>query len=301
MGLIAAALVAGPRGSFGQACCSGGSVVTPTRLSLHEDFAAGLQLRARTNPGSFDRSGRHSSSVGQEQILEQDIAATARVARKGQLGLLLPLVQTHRHAGDIDDWGGGVGDLSLTGRYDFMLAAESVRWPGIGALAALTLPTGTPPNGAHHVLVADATGGGAYELTLGVGIEKIVGSFYLAVNVWATHRFSTSVSSGAGASTVTEDFPLRWTATAVGSYVFPNEAAAGLYVSVLNQGAATINGARDATTALRLTTVGGAGLLPIRDLWRLQGTIFFDVPVSSFGRNEPAGFGLTAAVVRVWL
>lgn len=300
LGLLAAVLAAWPRPSFGQACCAGGSVVTPTRLSLHEDFAAGFQLRARTNPGAFDSSGRYSSSGGQEQILEQDIAATARVAEKGQLGFVLPLIQTHRQAGSIDDWGSGVGDLSLTGRYDFLLAAESLRWPGIGALGALTLPTGTPPDSARHPLAADATGEGTYELTVGLSLEKIVGSFYLALNGWLTHRFSRSVPM-AGAAPVKEDFALRWTVTAIGSYVFSNEAALGLYISALDEGAASIDGARYPGTALRLTTVGAAALLPIRDLWRLQGTVFFDLPLSSFGRNEVAGIGLTAAVVRVWL
>jgi hypothetical protein len=43
-----------------------------------------------------------------------------------------------------------------------------------------------------------------------------------------------------------------------------------------------------------------AGALPIRDVWRLQGAVFGDVPLQSFGRNQPVGYGLTASLVRAW-
>jgi len=100
---------------------------------------------------------------------------------------------------------------------------------------------------------------------------------------------------------VRESFSARWSLLAVASYVFENEAAVGLYGSALDEGPATIDGARDDSTRLRLTTFGAAGVLPIRDLWRVQGSAFVDVPLASFGRNEPAGLGLTASLVRVWL
>ncbi len=288
-----------PRRAEAQACCAGGTVVTPTRLALHEDFAVGTQFRARTNPGSFDADGHYSASSGVEQILEEDVAASARVGGKGQVGLLIPMVQTHRNLAGVDDWGGGLGDVSLNARYDFLLAAQALYWPGFGVLAASTLPTGTPPDRASHPLAADATGEGTYDVTLGVDLEKVAGHWYAALNGWVTHRFSRDLSLGG--MTLTESFSARWTLMAVLGYVFDSEAALGLYISALDEGDATINGVQDPTTALRLTTVGAAGVLPFHDVWRLQGSLFGDVPLSSFGRNEPAGYGLTASLVRVWM
>jgi hypothetical protein len=292
------------RESFAQACCAGGALVSPARLAVHEDIAIGLQMRARSNNGSFDSAGHYSSTTGADDVVEQDLAAAFRVTDKIQLGALVPFVETHRTAptpvGLIDEWGGGLGDVSLTARYDFLLAAESLRWPGVAVLAAANLPTGTPPDKASHALATDATGEGSYELTLGIGLEKVVGPIYAALNGWVTHRFSRSVSLPGGAP-VTEDFGTRWTLTAVTSYVFANESALGVFINALDEGAATTNGMREDSTALRLTTIGAAGVLPIRDVWRLQGTLLFDVPLSSFGRNELAGYGLTISVVRVWL
>ncbi len=294
------AVAACPRQAVAQACCAGGAVVTPARLALHEDFAVGLQLRARTNSGSFDPGGHYATSSGVDQIFEQDVAASARLGAKGQIGVLMPMVQTHQDAGGLDDWGGGLGDTSLTGRYDFLLPTQALYWPGFGLLAAATLPTGTPPDKASPPLAADATGAGTFDATLGVDVEKAAGHIYVALDGWLTHRFARSLSVGT-AMPLTEAFSVRWTLMGVVGYVFDSEAALGLYVSTFNEGLGTINGVRDPTTALRLTTVGAAGVLPIGDLWRLQGSIFTDVPLPSFGRNEPVGGGVTAALVRVWL
>jgi hypothetical protein len=295
-----ALVMAVPSRAHAQACCAGGAVVTPARLALHEDLALGVQVRARTNLGSFDASGRYLSAEGIEQVFEQDVAASVRVTQQGQVGAVVPMVQTHRSAGNIDDWGGGVGDVALAARYDLLLATEALYWPGFALLAASDLPTGTPADRASHPLAADATGAGTYDVTVGLSLEKARGRLYAGLNGWLTHRFprTVSVSSGPG---LAESFSARWTLLAVVSCVFENEAAVGLYLSAFDEGPATINGARDDTTRLRLTTLGAAGVLPIRDLWRLQGSAFLDVPITSFGRNEPTGYGVTASLVRVWL
>ena len=49
-----------------------------------------------------------------------------------------------------------------------------------------------------------------------------------------------------------------------------------------------------------LTTVGVTGLFPVADDWRLSGSIYSDVMLASFGRNEQAGAGVTATLVRAW-
>lgn len=274
--------------------------MTPTRLAEQEDYAAAVQMRARSNVGSFAPDGSFAGAASTDQVLEQDVAAAVRIGRRAQVSALLPLVQTHRQASGIDEWGGGIGDVALAGRYDFRLAAEAARWPGLALLAAATMPTGRPVDAATQPLATDATGAGTYDATIGVGFERTGDHAYAALNGWLTHRFARTVGVP-GASPTHQSFGLRWTALAVGGYVFDNEAAAALYVSVLGEGAATIDGARDPSTVKRLTTVGAAGLWPVAELWRAQASVYSDVMLASFGRNELAGFGLTLSLVRVWL
>jgi hypothetical protein len=297
---IFATLLAPARPAAAQACCAGGALVSPTRLAPYEDYGVGLQLRARTNPGSFGTDGEFRWSTGSDQVLQQDLAASLRLTRRAQLGVVIPVLQTHRSAAGLDEWGGGLGDLSLTARHDFFLAAETLYWPGFAVLAGATIPTGTPVDRATRPLATDVTGGGAYELTLGAAIEKVSGHGYAGLNVWGTHRFTRTVANH-GQPAITQSFSLRWTVLAVIGYVFDSEAGLAFYASLLDEGAAAVNDVTDPASSLRVTTVGAAGALPLAKSWKLQTSIFTDVMLSSFGRNGPAGFGMTASVVRVWM
>jgi len=293
-----------------QACCIGGALVSPVRLAPPEDYAVGLQTRARNAIGSFGADGSFVSSSlssSTEQDLEQDLAASFRLARRAQIGLVLPYLETHRTGPGVDDWGSGIGDLALNARYDFELAAEMAYWPGFALLGGAVFPTGKAVGDGTNPAATDATGTGTYRVSLGVGLEKVHGPLYGALNVWTTYSGSNTVTppSPPGAPpgatpSLTTAFPLQLTALAVGGYVFENEAAAALYVSFLERGDTSTNGATQPASGLRLTTVGATGLLPIAEDWRLAGSVFTDLLLSSFGRNEQAGAGLSASLVRAW-
>jgi hypothetical protein len=285
-----------------QACCAGGALVSPARLALHEDYAVGLQVKARDDLGAFDENGHYAGfQQEQEQDFEQDLAASFRLTRRAQAGVVLPIVETHRVVSGLSEWGGGIGDVALNARYDFLTAAEAVYLPGFGLLASAVFPTGTPSDQAKKPLATDATGTGTYNVTIGADVEKVLGHAFGSLNAWMTYRFDRTVLTP-GAASITESFALQWTFLAVAGYVFDSEAALGLYLNLLEEGDGTVNGTRDAGTSLRLTTGGLVGVLPIHDVWRIQGSLFSDVLISSFGRNEPAaGIGLTVTLIRVWL
>jgi hypothetical protein len=283
-----------------QACCAGGSLVAPTRLAPYDDFAVGLQVRTRSVLGSFSSSGAYTSSAT-EQDLEQDLAASFRLTSRGQIGVVVPYLETRRLESGVGQWGSGIGDLSFNARYDFLTAAEALTWPGFGLLASVLVPTGKSAGSGTNPSSTDATGTGTYNLTLGLDLEKAHGPFYGELDAWATYCFDLTVTPpGANAMTMTTSFPLQWTLLALAGYVFDSEAALAVYVNVLERGDDTLDGVRQPGTVLRLTTLGLSGVLPLRDLWRIQGTAFGDVPVSSVGRNEQGAIGLTAALVRLW-
>src|SRR5947209_11289571 len=79
----AAAIVARPGVARAQACCAGGALVTPTRLAMHEDYAVGLQTRARSDLGAFTADGRYATAPADQQF-EQDLAAAFRFAGRAQ-------------------------------------------------------------------------------------------------------------------------------------------------------------------------------------------------------------------------
>ena len=87
---LGAAAVARPAPAAAQACCAGGALLTPTRLSVQEDYAVGLQMQARSNVGSFSSAGGFATSPGSSQVLEQDLAASVRLFRRAQVGIYYP-------------------------------------------------------------------------------------------------------------------------------------------------------------------------------------------------------------------
>ncbi|HSS39394.1 MAG TPA: hypothetical protein VLT58_11545 [Polyangia bacterium] len=301
LALVAAAAlgVGWPARAAAQACCAGGALVNPTRLAPYEDASAGVQLRARAAFGSFGASGQFTASRT-EQELEQDLAGSFRIARRAQGGVVLPFVETRRVESGQASTGSGLGDLALTGRYDFALASEMLYWPGFALVGSLIFPTGKAAGSGTNAAGTDATGTGTLNASLGAAFEKIHGALYFDVQAWVTYSRDRTVDTPGFGSTTTS-FPLQLTALGVVGLVFDSEAALAAYVSFLDRGDTSLNGAAQPGTELRLTTAGLSGLLPIGERWRLQGTLYGDVPLDHFGRNEQASGGVTVALVRLWM
>jgi hypothetical protein len=232
-------------------------------------------------------------------VFEQALAASVRLSRAAQVALVVRAVQTHRRAGTLDEWGGGLGDVTASARYELIYPAERPKFPGVAVLAGATAPTGTAADAATRPLATDATGAGTYDVSLGLGFEKAIGHVLVGASGWATYRFSRTIAMP-GTSPMTASFGLRASWLAYVGYVMENEAAVALYASGFEEGDTTIGGTANPSTGRRLTTVGAAGVLPFANVWRVRAAVFGDLPVSSFGRNQRAGAGGTIALVRAW-
>ncbi len=278
-----------------QACCAGGSVVTPGRLELHENALAGVQLHAANVIGSYDVTGRYvGAPPGSTELdFEEDLFAAARVLGRGQVTLLVPLVETRRAnppALGGAHLGGGLGDINASARYDFVRAGESAYVPGVALLAGLTAPTGTSPEQATQPLAVDATGIGAWQVNGALAIEQTYGPWLVnATGIVAkrTPRYGQTLGT-------------QVTFLLAGAYTFPNDAAVALSASYAFEGDATAGSADVPDSSKRVTVVTLSGLYPVTDTWRLLGGMFLDPPVGQLGSNQPAAAGLTLTVIRSW-
>jgi hypothetical protein len=281
--------------AWAQACCAGGSAVTPARLELHEDFLVGTQLHAADVIGSYDVGGSYlGPQAGTSELdFEEDLFAAARILRRGQVALLVPLIETRRAVPPLQGgahFGGGIGDVNLSGRYDFVGAGESLYIPGIALLAGVTAPTGTSPEQATQPLEVDATGIGAWQINGALALEQTYGPWLVnATGILAvrTPRYGEMLAP-------------QVTLLAATAYTMPSDAAIALSVSYAFEGDATAGGAPVPDSAKRLTTVTLSGLYPVTDAWRLLGGLFLEPPLSQFGSNQPASSGLTFTVIRSW-
>ncbi len=292
LALAAVSLI--PSRARAQACCAGGSAVTPGRLELHEDALVGAQLHAGTVLGSYDDGGHYLSpaSGATELDFEEDLFGAVRVLPRGQVALLVPIVETDRQTQrDGGHFGGGIGDINASARYDVLLAGESRYVPGIALLAGLTLPTGTPPESATQDLLVDATGIGAWQANVALALEQLYGSWLVnatAIVAKRTERFGQTLGT-------------QVTFLAAGSYTFDCGLALALSDSYAFEGDATATGGADVSqSSKRLTTVTFSGLWPLDDKWRLLGGLYVEPPLSGLGSNQPSVSGLTLTVIRSW-
>ena len=292
--LIALAAWGSPSRARAQACCAGGSAVTPGRLQLHEDALVGVQLKAATVLGSYDLSSRYIGSPAgdTEGDFEQDLFGAVRVLARGQVALLVPIVETQRKDTlDPARFGGGIGDVNLSARYDFVLAGESQLRAG-----------GSPPGGRHlsHGQGSrtpspprpriDTTGVGVFQANGAVAIEQIVGPWLF--NATGLLAVRTARSGEQLAPQVTLLF--------AAAYTFPNDMALALSASDAFEGDATLDGVVLPSSSKRATVVTLSGFWPVTDTWRLLGGVYLDPPADHFGNNQPAVGGLTLTVIRSW-
>lgn len=275
--------------------------MTPARLALHEDALVGLQAKAGEVVGTYDPAGHYLAQLpGDSEVdLEQDIFAAVRLLGRGQLALLVPLVETRRATPTENQFGGNIGDVNASARYDFVGAGESRYLPGIALLAGITVPTGKPPESATPPLAADATGTGAFQLSGALALERTFGPWL--VNATGILAVRTAHDG--------ENLAPQVTVLLAGAYVFPNDSALALSASYAVEGNAWCSSASGPCptgssavpeSAKSATTVTLSLVWPLTDAWRMHGGVYLTPPVDSLSSNQPSLIGLTFTVVRSW-
>ena len=292
---VGLAIALAPSPVWAQACCAGGIAVTPGRLLPHENALVGLQLKAGLIPGSYNINGKFvpSASDTTEFDFEQDVLASVRFAPRGQIALFVPLVETRRATPqDGAYFGGGLGDVNASVRYDFIGAGEHQLLPGVALLAGVTRPTGTPPDAATTPLAVDATGVGALQGNVALALEQTFGP-------WLVN--ATGIVAGR-APRMGEMLGTQVTLLAAAAYNFTRGAALGLSASYAFEGDATTTSGMDVPQSYKRALVATlTGLYPLGMDWRLIGGVYVYPPLSGFGSNQPAPAGLSFTVIRSWM
>lgn len=284
-----------PSTAFAQACCAGAAAFAPARLQIHEDYLAGVQLKALGIPGSF--SGEHYLAArGATEIdLEESLNGTVRVLTHGQLSATVPFDETYRSASGLNEFGGSIGDIQLNGRWDFTFAGSSLRIPGLALLAGIVFPTGRPPESAKTPLAVDATGQGAWRGAFGAAVEQSFFGHLLLDLTGSITISSTRHLPGLSAQQAPQGFIFG----AVG-WGFDNGLALAVTGSFAFEGNASIDGKSVPHSGRTSTQFGAAVAAPIANDWRVQGNVFGNPPCDGFGRNQPASVGATFTLIRSW-
>ncbi len=288
-------LLAGARAARGQACCAGATAFAPARLAIHEDALVGVMVRAQGMYGSFHGNHFAGSPPGDDEAdFEQDLIAAVRLWGRLQLAATLPLVETWRRAGGLSEGGGGLGDAQFAARYDFTLAGGSRKIPGIAALAGVTVPSGKASSDAGSPLATDATGTGAFQAAGGLALEQAFGAFLVNLTGGITWRAPVRVGN------LDTQQGLLWSLFAALAYTITDDLVVALTAAYTAELDARVDGVTQADSGRSWTRLAVAVGWAFHDDWRLQATVYSDLPVAYLGRNMDVGGGATLMVVRTW-
>jgi hypothetical protein len=293
------------RDAFAQACCAGASTLTPARLTALEDAAVGVQLQMIYNTGSFDGQRNYIPNPpgAGEQDFAENVFGTVRLLKRGQVSLLVPFVQTRRtYAGapgepGVTEFGGGIGDINLGVRWDFLLAKETQYWPGVAVLAGLTVPTGKAPDQVQGSST-QATGIGAFQATGGLALEQAYGHILVNLTGLLTQRFERHVQTPGG--TITETLGLQFAGLAAVGWAFHFNQGIALILSYSGEGNAIFDSQVVPGSGRESTNVGISGGTPLWEDWRFQGSLTDSLPISGLGRAQPIGINATASILRTF-
>jgi hypothetical protein len=285
--------------AFSQACCAGASTLTPARLTALEDAAVGLQLQFADDVGYF-YSNRHyepNPRGAGEQDFAENVFGTVRFLKRGQVSLLVPFVQTRRTSigptGDsVTEFGGGLGDINLGARWDFLLAKETKYWPGIAVLAGFTFPTGTAADQA--ATSTDATGIGAFQATGGLALEQAYGHILVNLTGLISQRFERHVGA------ITETLGPQFSGLAAVGWAFHYNQGIAAILSYTGEGDAVFNAQSQPGSGRAATNVGLSGGTPLWDDWRFQGSLTYALPIDGLGQSQSVGITVTASILRAF-
>lgn len=269
--------------AYAQACCAGAAVGTG-RLLLHEEFLVGIDARATNTLGSFANDSRYRESSATQLQFEEGIFGSARFFERAQASLRIPFIQSFHETKTRSDFGGGIGDIQASGRYDFVMAGESLSLPGLALLAGIVAPSGRPVEKAKRMLGTDATGTGAFQLSLGFGVEQTFDQVFVGSTSTVSYRLPRTVRGATvpGSVQLSQLLAVGW--------IFENEAV------VVFSNLFTF----EPEAPKRMLRLGLSGALPFDDEWRMQGGLFSDLPISRVGRNQTVGAGFQLAMMRSW-
>ena len=292
--LAALALLASERPARAQACCVSTSTIFPGRLQDGERGLLGVTAMGSAAFGSFDgeRILRGQPDGASEIDLLQTLFVTARVGDEPvQINVSVPLVETFRSAQSVSDFGGGLGDISFSMRWDVLKNGRDPVVPGIAPLLSVTVPSGTPADMAQNPLGADATGLGGAQLGAGLALEKTFGRMLLALTGTASFHGARTVHG------VHSQLGPELAGTIGASYTFRNGLSLGGALTYTGSWDATVNDATVPDSARALTTLAIVGALPLHGDARILGSLFFVPPISGLGQNEIADVGLSLTFI----
>lgn len=165
-------LVGAERSAHAAPCCMSATAFGMGRLLIWEDFAVGLRTSLSPTLGAWDTDGKWAPYRSYDELeWRSELWGLVGIDRRWSVFARAPVVVLERSTAADSDFGGGIGDVSVGGRFEILMIGEYEELPALAMTLALTAPTGRAVHEAETELAVDVTGRGAWVVAAGLSAE----------------------------------------------------------------------------------------------------------------------------------
>lgn len=287
-----------PTAARASACCGAGHGAAQW-LAPSERAAATFSLRLTEQVGAWSLERDFASSG--EGVYRRELRAEAgwmvRVRERVQIGVTVPWIAAWGGTpGGASSSGGGLGDVSASGRLAVFDDHLSPWIPAAAFTLGASIPTGSlPDDAAVDPLGGDATGLGVAEIRPGMLFEKSWGSFQAllaaSIGVRTVRRLSTGerIAPGDRGQILVAAGPVWSSGLSL--------AAGGMYE---REGPPRVGRRLIGSQVRERTALLAVLAYDMSPRWTVIGNAQADLPISGIGRNEGAFVALSAGLRHVW-
>jgi hypothetical protein len=249
--------------------------------------------------GAWDQNGNWTDLA--YDINQHKIAGSFayRLNSHIQFGLSLPyVINTSEHL-NLKQSGGGIGDLSLTARYElfheFQLKKIGKKkkiddiYPYLAFTFGLILPTGKSDEIAENEV--DLTGKGYYTTSLGISIIKSIvkNQLQLSADFSWQHNFENKYETYFGGPPAFDSKQAgdKFNYSLTANYIFGSEHAVSLTASGFSQGSYILDEQVASNSDERVVNFAFAYTYYPHVQFRVTPSVKWTLPTDNFGRNAP--------------
>jgi hypothetical protein len=259
--------------------------------------------------GVWNEYGKWLSSDNTQTQKKIFIGGAYRLNRFLQFNFSVPYVWNYNNIPGYKARGSGIGDLTISGRYEFFHEFQLQKVNGknridktkpyLAVTFGFTLPTGKSIETAEHE--ADITGKGYYMTSLGVSLIKSIirNRFQVSTDLSWQHSFEKTYNKYFGQvqpNLFKQQLGDKFNYSITLNYIFGSEHAVALTISGFLQNSYTQNGQKVDNTNEKTMKIGLAySYYPTLKI-RITPTIKYSIAGDNFGKNATGSFNAGVSI-----
>jgi hypothetical protein len=283
-------LAAAPRATAAAACCMSATSFGVGRLTIWEDWAAGLRVGYARSLGQWTTGGTldHNPAGFGAGVTTLEPWAIVRLHPRLQLQAWVPVLVEDREQDATSQMAGGLGDVGAAARWEVVPIGQYAGLPSLAVTVGGVAPTGKRVEQVEPPLFAGTTGRGAWAASLAVESEYARLPWFVRLDAGTSLSFPFEREDTGRTQRYGPSFQL---ALSGGRELVPEALVAAVAVAAEWEGAITLDGDAVPDSAARSLSVALSLSWTFDPHWTVVGTLTNTTWPFDAGANRDARTG----------